>query len=264
MINKRLSELSCNQEEFNKAKPLYKEALLESNYKASIKFEKPQYNTKRNRLRKVIWFNPPFSQNIKTNIGKTFLKLVKQHLSKHHKLNKIFNKNTLKLSYCCMKNMSSIIKQHNVKILSVESNEKRSCNCRNKECCPLEGYCLRECMVYEAKVSTDNNFKLYYGICEGEFKSRFYNHTKSFRDRRNETELSKYIWQLKDESKSYNIRWIISMYATPYKCGTRRCDLCLTEKYVIARADQEHLLNKRTQIISKCCHRNKYLIKYVN
>ena len=28
-----------------------------------------------------------------------------------------------------------------------------------------------------------------------------------------------------------------NMYATPYKCGTRRCDLCLTEKYVIAHAD---------------------------
>ena len=263
MINKRLSELSCNQEEFNKAKPLYEEALSESYYKASLKFEKPQYNTKRNRLRKVIWFNPPFSQNVKTNIGKTFLKLVKQHFPKHHKLNKIFNKNTLKLSYCYMKNMSSIIKQHNVKILSAESNEKRSCNCRNKECCPLEGHCLRECMVYEAKVSTDNNFKLYYDTWEGEIKSRFYNHTKSFRDRGNETELSKYIWQLRDESKSYNIHWNIFMYATPYKCGTRRCDLCLTEKYIIARADQEHLLNKRTEIISKCHHRNKYLIKYV-
>ena len=53
------------------------------------------------------------------------------------------------------------------------------------------------------------------------------------------------------------------MYAAPYKYGTRRCGLCLTEKYVIARADQEHLLNKRTEIISKCYHRNKYLIKYV-
>ena len=172
MINKSLSELSCNQKEFNKAKPLYEETLSESNYKASLKFEKPQYNTKRNRLRKVIWFNPPFSQNVKTNIGKTFLKLVKQHFPTQHKLNKIFNKNTLNLSYCCMKNMSSIIKKHNVKILSSESNEKRSCNCRNRECCSIEGYCLRECMVYEAKVSTDNNFKLYYGTCEGEFTTR--------------------------------------------------------------------------------------------
>ena len=139
MINKRLSELSCNQEEFNKTKPLYEDALSESNYKASLQFEKRQYNTKRNRLLKVIWFNSPFSQNVKINIRKTFLKLVKYHFLKHYKSNKIFNKNTLKLSCCCMKNMSSIIKQHNVNILSAESNENRSCNCRNKECCPLKG-----------------------------------------------------------------------------------------------------------------------------
>ena len=53
------------------------------------------------------------------------------------------------------------------------------------------------------------------------------------------------------------------MYATPYKCDTRRCDLCLTYKYVITRADQENLLNVRTEIISKCHHRNKYLTKNV-
>ena len=93
----------------------------------------------------------------------------------------------------------------------------------------------------------ENNFKLYYGTYEGEFKSRFYNRTISFRGRGNETELSKYI-QLKDESKNYNIRWKIIVHAAPYKYGTRRCDLSLTEKYVIACADQEHLINKRTEI----------------
>ena len=56
-----------------------------------------------------------------------------------------------------------------------------------QKCCPLEGYFLKKCMVYEAKVSTENYFKLYYGTCEEEFKFCFYNHTKSFRDRGNET-----------------------------------------------------------------------------
>ena len=154
-----------------------------------------------------------------------------------------------------MKSISSIIKEPNLKILTPDSNEKCNCNCRNKECYPLEGYCLKECMVYEAKVSTENNCKLYYGKCEGEFKSRFCNHTTSFWDRGNETELPKSIWQLKGESKNYNIQWKIFSYSTPYKCGTRRCDQCLTEKYVIACADQEHLLNKRTEIITKCCRR---------
>ena len=114
-----------------------------------------------------------------------------------------------------------------------------------------------------SQISTETNFKLYYGTCVGELKTRFYNHTKSCRDRGNKTELSKCIWQLKDKSKSYNIHWNISMYATSYKRGTRSCNLCLTEKYVIACADQEHLLNKRTEIISKFGHRNKYLIKNV-
>ena len=40
-------------------------------------------------------------------------------------------------------------------------------------------------MVYEAEVSLEDNFKLYYGTCKEESKSRFYNHTKSFRDRDN-------------------------------------------------------------------------------
>ena len=52
------------------------------------------------------------------------------------------------------------------------------------------------------------------------------------------------------------------MYATIYKYGTRRCDLSLAEEFVIAHADHEHL-NKKTEIISKCHHRNKYLIKNV-
>ena len=94
MINKRLPVLSCNQEEFNKGTPLYKEALSDSNYKSSLKFEKHQYNTKRNRLRKVIWFHLPSSQNFKTNIGEMFLKLNKQLFRKHRKSNEIFNKNT--------------------------------------------------------------------------------------------------------------------------------------------------------------------------
>ena len=110
MINKRLSDLSCNQEKFNKAKPLYEKALLETNYQVSLQFESLQYNTSRNRLCQVIWFNPLFSRNVKTSIGKTFLKIVKQDFQKHHKLIKTFNNEILKLSYGCMKNMSSILK----------------------------------------------------------------------------------------------------------------------------------------------------------
>ena len=51
------------------------------------------------------------------------------------------------------------------------------------------------------------------------------------------------------------------MYPTPYKCDTRRWDLYLTGKYAITSAGQENFLKRRTEILSKCHHRNKYLIK---
>ena len=58
-------------------------------------------------------------------------------------------------------------------------------------------------MVYEVKVSAENKFKRYYVTCEGKFKSHFYKHTKSYWDRGNETEFSKYIWQVEGEYKNY-------------------------------------------------------------
>ena len=75
MINKRLSDLSCNEDEFIKAKSLYENVLKESGYKAEMKYETSENINNRNRHHKIIWFNPPFSQSLKTNIGKIFLKL---------------------------------------------------------------------------------------------------------------------------------------------------------------------------------------------
>ena len=37
----------------------------------------------------------------------------------------------------------------------------------------------------------------------------------------------------------------------------------LTEKYIIARANQNNLLNKRTELASKCWHRNKCILKNI-
>ena len=115
--------------------------------------------------------------------------------------------NILKLSYCCTSNLGNIIKQDNSKILKgTPAPQLQQCNCRIKQNCPLNGRCLTSCIVYTATVTTNFDTHTYYGLCEGEFKSRYYNHTKSFRSRKyeNETELStKFLWKLKDESKDY-------------------------------------------------------------
>ena len=103
----------------------------------------------------------------------------------------------------------------------------------------------------------------YYGQSEPEFKLRLANHTKALNNRiyEKDTELSKYIWSLKDSEKPYDIAWSIAATATPYKCGTRKCDLCITEKYVITMAEPESLLNQKSELISKCRHCNKFYLK---
>ena len=267
MINKRLNDLSCDKDEFNKASPVYESALKDSGYSTSLSFvqsEPPPRN--RNRKRQVIWFNPPFNANVKSNVGRRFLQIVRKHFNRNHKFYKIFNINTLKLSYSCAPSMANIIKQHNAKLLSnMNRTKERLCNCRNKQTCPLNGECLTSCIVYKAEVKTTDNAHVYYGASEGEFKTRFNNHTKSFRLKKyaNETELSKLVWKMKENGTDYTITWSVAAKAFPYKCGTRRCDLCLTEKTCIIRANIKGLLNKRTELISKCRHRNKYSLANV-
>ena len=46
-----------------------------------------------------------------------------------------------------------------------------------------------------------------------------------------------------------------------YVCGSRKCDLCICEKLLIARVEPNVLHNKRDEPVSKCCHRNKFTLK---
>ena len=164
-----------------------------------------------------------------------------------------------------MKNISKIIKQHNATVFATSTTPKRLWNCRNKDTCPLNVSYLKQCFIYKAEVYVDNDYKIYNGAVEGDLKFQYNNHTNSFRNRYYEhaTELSKYIWKLKDLGKAFILKWSIAAYTSLYRGGTRRCDLCITEEYIIARADQKCLLNKRAEFISKCRHRNKFLLKNV-
>ena len=101
-----------------------------------MSYVQTKVKTSRNRRRNITWFNPPFIQNVKINIGKIFLRLTKKHFPNHHRLHKISKLSTIKLSYSCMGNIWSFIKQFNRNILSSSPNsEERPCNCRNKDNC---------------------------------------------------------------------------------------------------------------------------------
>ena len=72
------------------------------------------------------------------------------------------------------------------------------------------------------------------------------------------------MWQLNENHVVFNLEWKIPTYSFPYKCGTRRCNLFLTEKYLIIKEDPLILLNKHTELISKYCQINKFTPTIVN
>ena len=192
-----------------------------------LKFKpKLSENSNKNRKRNILWFNPPFSKNVKTNVAKKFLKLIDKHFPPNSKLHKLFNRNNVKVSYCCMPNMESIISQHNKKILKDKSEDSdRKCNCRSKSLCPMNGSCLAKDVIYKAEIVTNDDKKYYIGSCSTTFKLRFANHKQSFikTEKKNDTELANYIWNLKNSGKNYNISWKILTKAKSYHNGSKNC-----------------------------------------
>ena len=84
MLSKRMSDISCNSDHFYKAAPDYDTALKISGFNENIKYL-PSQPKERNRKRQIIWFNPPYSVNVKTNVGKLFIRLTDKHFPCHHK-----------------------------------------------------------------------------------------------------------------------------------------------------------------------------------
>ena len=186
-INKRLCENLANEQVFNTVKPVYENALHKSGYKSSLKYsEEINQHSSNKRIRKIIWFNPPFTQTVKTNVAKLFLRLLDKHFPKSHLLHKIFNRNTIKVSYSCMNNVSQIIKLHNRNVSNKKEKQTNPCNCRNKIECPLNGNCKVQSVIYKCTVSATQTFKqrVYLGIAEGNWKQSLYNHRQFFKNKK--------------------------------------------------------------------------------
>lgn len=272
-INKRLSEISSDRQCFDNSKAVYQEALNKSGYNYNLSYNEPRnekQQSRKNRPRNILWYNPPFSKNVKTNVGKCFLSLIDQHFPKSHPLQKIFNRNTLKLSYSCMPNVKTIISNHNKAQINKsdpinDTTDDSNCNCRNSSTCPMDGKCNDQNMIYQAEVTTPSSRETYIGLCDTTFKLRYRNHVCSFKNERykHATELSKYIWSLKDKGIPYNIKWRKVKQARSYSSISKRCNLCLWEKYFIICKPEMSTLNNRSELISNCRHSKKFLLKNV-
>ena len=149
------------------------------------------------------------------------------------------------------------------KVLKKKKKESNiNCNCNDKTNCPMSGYCNDKSMIYQAEVTTPDTKETYIGLCDTTFKLRYRNHICSFKNEqhRNSTELSKYIWTLKDQKVKYDIKWRKVKQARPYSNINKKCNLCLWEKFYIIYKPLMATLNKRNELISCCRHSKKFLL----
>ena len=67
--------------------------------------------------------------------------------------------------------MSNMIKSHNKNVINKLVKESKSCNCRVKPECPLNGKCQNTDIIYKCTVlSPDKPNKVYLRTAEGDFK----------------------------------------------------------------------------------------------
>ena len=74
--------------------------------------------------------------------------------------------------------------------------------------------------------------------------------------------LSKYLWEIKEKFKIMpSLKWSIIKSVPAYSNFSKKCQLCLQEKFEILNyPNPNKLLNKISELISKCRHVNKFLL----
>ena len=96
------------------------------------------------------------------------------------------------------------------------------------------------------------------------FKEQYRNHLTSFRhaNRRNETELSKRVWTLKDANRSFHVQGKVLRNCKPYDQASINCNLCLQEKFfIISKNYLCTLKKKKNELASSCPYRNRFTLR---
>ena len=164
-----------------------------------------------------------------------------------------------------MNKVSQIIKQHNRNVPNKKQKQTNTYNCRNKNEWPLHGNCKVQNVIDKCTVSATQTIKhcVYLRIAEGNWKQRLYNHRQSFKDKKHkyDTALSRYLWDQKEgHNQILKLTWSIVRFAPGYSNISKRWTLCLPEKLLVLNYhNPAKSLNKRSELMAKCRHENKFL-----
>ena len=235
-----------------------------TNHKLAAERQKRQSN--------IRWSNPPFSISTGTNKGKKFLKLLHVYFPPGHKLHKILNRNTIKISCSCALNMNQIIINHSQEIVTrneIKDTEKKECNCRQGKTCTLGRKYFTSGAIYQATLTRKANDKheTFIGLTNNAFKTGFAADMPSFKsiNRKNATTLSQYIWTMKEEAIEVNVEWKIIVRAKSHSLPTGRWCLYLKDKDFIIFQSHKASSKNINELATECKHKKTvFVLKSMN
>ena len=273
MVNSRLLRLSSCEKEYDRVKPIFSNALNSCGYSTGFNYVKSDNSIikkKRIRQRNVTWWNPPFSSNADGVARKAF-SIIDEYLFKNNFLSRIFNKNSVKISYKTLPGaaLSGVIASHNRRVLNVNvDTPARSCNCRRAKLCPVGGFCLKENMIYRVDVTAGLEKRHYDGMCSRPFKARFNEHRSSCFKKMKEgdkcsTTLASYVRRCLKNGIKVDMKW--KLLASAKSFDGESCRLCDLEKFVLFYNDRGKFkggsglsLNKKDELFHGCVHTKKF------
>ena len=105
----------------------------------------------------------------------------------------------------------------------------------------------------------------YAGLTCRTFKTRFNEHNNNMNNPgdRSKSKLSAHIWDLKDKGVNYEVKWKLLDRAPVFNPITKKCRLCLKEKFWIMYRKDSSSLNKRNEVFNTCRHRTQGLLANV-
>ena len=163
--------------------------------------------------------------------------------------------------------MAQAVSRHNSRILQGDQQQEQQpgCNCQGGPgTCPVQGKCQTDCVVYRTTVKekVSECTETYTGVTGNTFKKRWDGHKTDMRNSkyRNSTRLSIHVWDLKDANKEFDLKWKIIDRSTAFNPITRKCRICLKEKFQIMYNREGSTLNKRHEIFNSCRHRTQKLL----
>ena len=116
-------------------------------------------------------------------------------------------------------------------------------------------------LVYKAEVKVGSENKMYIGQTTNTFRNRLALHNSDVRTEKNRTGLTTYLIGKKKKGINVDeIKWSKMFEVHPRQKGEKMCNLCNLEKTSIAIADPSISLNKRSEILQRCRHRDKLVL----